>query len=175
MDSLFDNIEKGAEISDCGKYRYKLWRIWDKTKPFVTFLMLNPSTADANVDDPTIRRCIGFAKSWGYDGLLVCNLFAYRSTNPKELLLIDDPFGKKNDIYIQECIDRSEKVICAWGNSSILKKFDRNTKEHFSSIKSRMKIHYLELSKDNVPKHPLYLKKTLVPIPYVTKKEVEND
>src|SRR3546814_16904510 len=65
-----------------------LWRIWDDTKPQCMFIMLNPSTADADLDDPTIRRCIGFAKSWGYGGLQVCNLFAYRSTEPRELLKV---------------------------------------------------------------------------------------
>ena len=76
---------KSAEISPCGLYRYSLTRKWEAWKGTVNFIMLNPSTADAQEDDPTIRRCIGFAKAWGYGGIVVTNLFAYRATNPKEL------------------------------------------------------------------------------------------
>lgn len=89
-------MKKGAIISDCQQYRYALWRIWDETKPFVMFIMLNPSKADAETDDNTVRRCIGFAKSWGYGGIYICNLFAYRSTDPKVLLKVDNPFGDQN-------------------------------------------------------------------------------
>lgn len=172
MNSLENNnIEKGAEISACGKYRYRLWRVWDRTKPFVTFLMLNPSTADENIDDPTIRRCIGFAKSWGYGGIIVCNLFAFRSTDPKALLKVDDPIGEENKQHIKECVDMSEKVICAWGNGNILKILSKKFNYMFSTF--GMKLHYLDLSKDNIPKHPLYLKKNLLPIPYIDRKAGE--
>ena len=77
----------GAAFSPCGRYRYKLWRVWDPARPLgcVMFLMLNPSTATDNEDDPTIRRCIGYARSWGYGGLYVGNLFAYRATDPRRL------------------------------------------------------------------------------------------
>lgn len=171
MDSLFNDIEKGAEISECGKYRYRLWRVWDRSKPFVMFLMLNPSTADANVDDPTIRRCIGFAKSWGYGGIVVCNLFAYRATNPKELLNVCDPVGPENQQHLDECIQESEKVIFAWGNSLIVKKLF-NKLGYLSMVKFKTsKSHFLVRSKDNTPMHPLYLKADLKPIPYITKLE----
>ena len=71
-------IRRNAELSACGKYRYRLSRIWDDKKPLVLFIMLNPSTADAEQDDPTIRRCIAFAKNWGYGGFMAGNLFAFR-------------------------------------------------------------------------------------------------
>ena len=84
------NLNRGATFSKCKIYRYRLWRIWDAKKPTVLFIMLNPSTAGSTMDDPTIKRCIGFAKSWGYGGLYVGNLFAYRSTQPKGLLKLND-------------------------------------------------------------------------------------
>lgn len=83
---LFESIKKGGVLSEYQSYRYRLWRIWDQVKPKVMFIMLTPSTADADTDDPTIRRCIGFAKSSGFGGLYVGNLFAYRSTQPIDYL-----------------------------------------------------------------------------------------
>ncbi len=174
MDSLFNDIEKGAEISECGKYRYRLWRIWDKSKAMVMFLMLNPSTADAMLDDPTVRRCIGFAKSWGYGGIVVCNLFAYRATNPKELLKVCDPMGQYNIYHIQKAIDESDLVIYAWGNGGIVRElFCRHRsfeKLKFGYCFDNHKGYYLKLSKDGTPCHPLYLKSDLSPINYLTKK-----
>ena len=114
-------LNSGAELSECGKYRYSLTRIWDETKPKVMFIMLNPSTADANNDDPTIRRCIGFAKSWGFGGLYVCNLFGFRATNPKELLKVNNPFGDQNIWHTRKLSDEVDTIVCAWGNKPILK------------------------------------------------------
>ena len=111
-----------AILSDCGKYRYSLTRNWDSEKPKVLFIMLNPSTADADNDDPTIRRCINFAKYWGYGGLHVCNLFAYRATNPKELLHIDNPLGDQNIYHMKKLANEAEIIVCAWGNRIVLKK-----------------------------------------------------
>jgi hypothetical protein len=81
----YGGMKKDAKLSDDKLYRYQLSRIWDETKPKVLFIMLNPSTADADVDDPTIRRVINFAKSWNYGGVYVVNLYAFRSTDPKGL------------------------------------------------------------------------------------------
>jgi hypothetical protein len=160
------HVGGSAVLSDCGKYRYELSRTWDELKPKVMFLMLNPSTADANKDDATIRRCIGFAKSWGFGGLYVCNIFAFRATNPKELLKIDNPFGDKNIWHTRQICNKVESVICAWGNESIVRKLLKNDSpfKMFDYIMS--KLHYLELSKSGVPKHPLYLKSELKPVKY---------
>ena len=107
---------KSAEISPCGLYRYSLTRKWEAWKGTVNFIMLNPSTADAQEDDPTIRRCIGFAKAWGYGGIVVTNLFAYRATNPKELKKVDKPFGEHNHLYqLEAAVISSELTVCAWG------------------------------------------------------------
>ena len=97
-------MKKHAVISHDDKYRYQLSRIWDEEKPMVLFIMLNPSTADADVDDPTIRRVVNFAKSWGYGGVFVGNLYAFRSTDPKVLRYIDDPIGEENIQHIQSLI-----------------------------------------------------------------------
>jgi hypothetical protein len=149
---------KGATISECGKYRYKLWRIWDCDKPCVLFIMLNPSTADALEDDPTIRRCINFAKSWGYGGLYVGNLFAYRSTDPKELKRVDDPIGIQNSANIYEMFTNCDKVICAWGDDKMVRL------SSVANIIPERHLYYLDKCKSGNPKHPLYLKKDLKPI-----------
>lgn len=156
-------MKKTAEISKCGKYRYQLSRIWDESKPIVLFIMLNPSTADANEDDPTIRRCIGFAKSWGYGGLMVGNLFGLRATNPKELLGYNlckdfepshpDYINRKSVAYMASICD---KIILAYGNPPI----DNWEKPTFENM------FHLGLTKSGNPKHPLYLKKDLIPISF---------
>ncbi|BDA75123.1 hypothetical protein CAL7716_092890 [Calothrix sp. PCC 7716] len=105
-------MKKSALI--VGDYRYLLSRKWDASKPKITFVMLNPSTADANQDDPTLRKCINFAQSLGYGSLKVVNLFAYRATKPCELRKVADPVGPKNNYYIQLATRRASLVIVAW-------------------------------------------------------------
>ncbi len=144
----------GAIISDCNNYRYQLWRIWDNSKPNVMFIMLNPSTADSETNDPTIRRCIGYAKSWGYGGVYVGNLYAYRATDPKQLKLVDKPIGDDNIKHINEMMTKCEKIVCAWGNHE-------GRPDHiFSNFNN---LHYIKLNADGTPAHPLYLKKDLEP------------
>ena len=146
---------KDAVISDSGFYRYELSRIWDHSKPLVMFVMLNPSTADSNEDDPTIRRCIGFAKSWGYGGLYVGNLFGYRSTDPKKLLLVSHPIGSENKYHLKLMADRCETIICAWGNPVIVKKTNRSWRDLLFLNKE---LRYIKKCKDGTPSHPLFLK-----------------
>lgn len=147
-------MEKQAII--LGNYRYQLSRIWDKRLPKVGFVMLNPSKADAEKDDPTIRRCVNFAKSWGYGGICVANLYAYRTTYRKELKKVKDPVGKSNIAHILAVVAKCDKVVCAWGNNEL-------TPPYFKSF---INLYYLELSKKGVPKHPLFLKGNLKPIAY---------
>jgi len=155
-------MEKNALISDCGTYRYKLSRIWDNSKTMVLFIMLNPSTADANDDDPTIRRCIGFAKSWGFGGIMVGNMFPFRATNPKELKknqdkVYDSEVHRKNIEHIQNMKFQCEITVSAWGNPPINKlSIGINEGELFC----------LDLTASGNPKHPLYLKKDLRPKKY---------
>src|SRR5437870_4841901 len=105
-----------AVISPCGKFRYRLTRQWGEGAA-LPFVMLNPSTADAEQDDPTIRKCVGFAKRMGYDGIEVVNLYAYRATKPADLKKAGYPRGPENDRHIEAALVESHanSVICAWG------------------------------------------------------------
>jgi hypothetical protein len=113
--ALFD-LGRRCVFSPCGTYRYTLARQWDGTRPRVLFVMLNPSTADEDHDDPTIRRCIGFAQRWGYGAADVGNIFALRSTDPALLYTHGKPVGKDNDEHLRELARRAERVVVAWGN-----------------------------------------------------------
>jgi hypothetical protein len=160
-------MKKDANISICENYRYQLSRVWDETKPKIMFVMLNPSTADADNDDPTIRKCINYTQKWGYGGLYVCNLFAYRATKPKVLLKIKNPFGVENEQSIKKYATNAEIIVCAWGNKKIVKAIlkDKKPLDLLSFVSD--KLYYLELTKkDNFLKHPLYLKADLEPIKF---------
>lgn len=152
---------KSAVISACGSYRYELHRIWEINKPIVMFIMLNPSKADANNDDPTIRRCIDFAMRWGYGGIMVGNLFAYRATKPEELLSCIDPEGYDNSWHLVHMADKCKKIVCAWGNAPIIKKLRANLKQLNND-----RLFCIKLSENGTPIHPLYLPKGLKPIPF---------
>jgi hypothetical protein len=151
-------MKKAAILSDDKMYRYQLSRIWDESKPHILFIMLNPSIADAATDDPTIRRVIRFAASWGYGGIYVANLYAFRSTDPKALKHADDPVGKENVSYITHLIGMADKVVYAWGN---------NQKEPTWLSELVQTPYCIDLSKNGIPKHPLYLKSELIPKVYV--------
>ena len=112
-------INKAANFSSCRKYRYSLSRIWDNQKKFVLFIGLNPSTADEEVGDPTIRRCSGYAQKWGYGGLIMVNLFAYRTTLPSNLKKVKYPVGKDNDKFIMILSKKADITVAAWGLSLI--------------------------------------------------------
>jgi hypothetical protein len=107
----------GAVLSPDRVYRYALWRVWDASKPIVLFVGFNPSTADEHVDDPTIRRCIGFAKSWGYGGLVMANVYAYRATDPREVIALerDVAVGPNNDETLRTLAEDCDLVVAAWG------------------------------------------------------------
>lgn len=143
-------IEKYAHLSKCKKYRYALWRIWDESKPAVMFVCLNPSTADEVEDDPTIRRCIGFARSWGYGALCVANLFAFRSTNPSVIFSEKDPVGQENDNWLLSLAKDSEIVVAAWGNQGA---YLGRSKEVLKLLST---VYCLKLNKSGEPAHPLY-------------------
>ena len=153
-------MEKKANISKDKIYRYTLSRTWDSTKPTVLFIELNPSIADENIDDPTITRCINFAKDWGYGTLLMANLFAFRSTYPKEIYLIDDPIGKDNDHYILECVKQSDLIIACWGNNGTYMDREKIIKELVPNL------YCLQKNKNGTPHHPLRLPRDINPIPF---------
>lgn len=147
-------------FSPCRTYRYTLWREWVGGKGYVMFVGLNPSTADETKDDATIRRCIGFAKAWGYSALCMTNLFAFRATKPKDMKAAADPVGPDNDKHLGRLAQRAGVVVAAWGADGTYR--GRNT-EVLAMLDQTL--HCLSLTKDGHPGHPLYLKKTLVPVP----------
>lgn len=143
-------MKSDAKFSECRQYRYALWRLWDESKPYVMFVGLNPSTADETTDDPTINRCIDFAKSWGYGGLCMTNLFAYRSTDPANLRTTQDPIGPDNDNWLKELAKNAGVVVAAWGNDGA---YLGRSKEVTSTIKN---LKCLKINKTGEPAHPLY-------------------
>ncbi len=149
------SLDNGADISSDNKYRYSLWRIWDKNKPIILFIMLNPSTADAcpENDDHTMIRVKNFAESWGYGGVYVGNLCAFRNKNPKVLKHIDDPIGPENIAKVQSLVGLTDKVVYAWGNGYKEPEWLRDLVDTPYCI---------DISKKgNIPNHPLMLKKDL--------------
>jgi len=154
--------DQGATFSNDRKYRYRLWRVWDTTKKPILFIMLNPSTADEHVLDPTVRRCLGYAMKWGYGRMDICNVFALRSTDPKQLYASEDPVGSENDFHIRIAARESDKIIAAWGNHAGYK--NRST-EVQDLLKKPVEypVYALKITKTNQPSHPLYLKGDLVP------------
>jgi hypothetical protein len=152
---------KGAELSECGRYRFKLWRIWDQEKPKVLFIMHNPSTADANEDDPTIRRCIGFAKSWGYGGFYVGNISPYRATDPVIFKKSEEARAEvpANWSHYFEMIYLCQLHVVAYGVPQV-------PVPKYMEQKGNPMWHCLKLTKDGHPCHPLYLPSSLKPIPF---------
>jgi len=150
----------GANFSPDRVYRYDLWRTWLGGDGFAMFVGLNPSTADETQDDPTIRRCVAFAKAWGYAGLCMTNLFAFRATDPRDMKRASDPVGPQNDMVLKERAGRAGVVVAAWGAHGTYK----NRAWWVQGMLP--KLHCLRLTKDGHPGHPLYLSKTLVPQPW---------
>lgn len=143
----------GATFSTDRRYRYRLWRRWDRSRPVVAFVMLNPSTADARNDDPTIRRCVGFARSWGYGGIEVVNVFAYRASDPRALRAVDDPAGAENGRHIRRAVGRADLVVLAWGAQA-----------SGSGLLSLPRARCLGLTRSGQPRHPLYLRRDVRPV-----------
>ncbi len=149
--SLTDG-DRGANLSGCTNYRYTLWRIWDKALPLAMIIGLNPSTADANTDDPTIRRCISFMKGFGYGGFYMVNLFAFRATEPAVMKKADFPVGHPfNDEYLKLTTNKVAIVIFAWGTDGHYLNRDREVIAMFPNA------YCFGKTKEGHPKHPLYL------------------
>lgn len=154
--ALDSPLASSAVFSPCGRYRYELWRRWAEG-PHVLFIMLNPSTADATVNDPTIRKCISYAKAWGYGALCVANLFAWRATDPKDMKAAHDPIGPENNITLHRLMSPASKIIAAWGKHG--RHLDRDQRV-MAMIPS---LHCLARNVDGTPCHPLYLPGSLTP------------
>ena len=191
MSDLFGGeMEKGAVLSDCGKYRYVLWRRWDTAKPRLIFIMLNPSIADAEQDDATIRVCMGRARRMDMGGIHVLNLFAFRATDPTQLDGVADPVGPENDRYIEKYLgmrdfdgdgQRFEMMIAAWGDgglrpglaptlrSAARADWARPRRERWREVVSQIcgemgdRLFCLGTTKAGQPKHPLRISYDVAP------------
>jgi hypothetical protein len=151
-------VVKTAQISDCGTYRYELTRRWGPGAR-VCWIMLNPSTADADVDDPTIRRCMGFTRQWGYDALTVVNLFAYRAADPRHLHDAAqagvDPAGPLNVDCVALAAKFAGLVVAAWGANAVSLNRAAKTTQFLTAC--GVELWCLGKTKDGHPKHPLYV------------------
>ncbi len=145
-------MQSSALFSECRTYRYALWRIWDESLDSVLFIGLNPSTADESNNDPTISRCINFAKAWGYGGLCMANLFAYRATEPRIMMLTDNPIGPENDQILFDLASKAHVVVAAWGNHGSFKGRSVQISRWIQNLRC------LGVNKSGEPAHPLYLK-----------------
>ena len=151
-------MKKSANFSRCRTYRYALWRSWDEHKPYAMMIGLNPSTADEVEDDPTLIRCINFAKSWGYGGVCMTNLFAYRATDPNDMKAVADPVGASNNRWLTRLAKEAGIVVAAWGN-------DGSYLNRASQIRNKIpNLYCLKMNKSGEPAHPLYLRAELKPV-----------
>lgn len=157
-----------AHFDASGAYRYRLTRTWDRSIPQITWVMLNPSTATSTTDDPTIRRVVGFARSWGFGSVLVLNLFALRTTRPRDLAVSSSPVGPDNDAVIDGALAPDAEVIAAWGNHGTLPNPSSGAprcEEILQLLSSRSsRVRCLSRTAQGQPRHPLYLATDTVPV-----------
>ena len=151
-------ITKSAIFSKCRTYRYSLSRVWNTSLPGMLWIVLNPSTATETEDDPTIRRCMRFAASWGYGGIVMCNLFAVRATDPKVMLAHPIPVGPENDTWVDAYSREVALIVAAWGTHGRHMHRDMEVMELLRRESEQGKIKCLKLTKDGAPWHPLYVK-----------------
>jgi hypothetical protein len=150
-----DGVAADAVFDPARTYRYRLTRIWGSSGTHATWIMLNPSTADALASDATIRRCIGFTKAWGLDGLIVVNLFALRATRPRRLQRVADPVGPDNDRWISGAIQPWSVVVAAWGAHKIA---TGRAEAVLRIVAGRASgVGCLGTTRDGHPRHPLYV------------------
>ncbi len=148
-----------ARFSRCRNYRYSLSRRWAEGHGRVLFIGLNPSRADHRRDDPTVRRCVGFASDWGYREMELVNLFAYRSPQPAQLKRAADPVGSNNDRWIRRASARADRVVACWGTHG---EFGDRASQVLRELSD---LYCLRVTKNLQPAHPLYLPAGLTPQP----------
>ena len=156
----------GATFSPCRTYRYHLWREWESANEpqRCLFVMLNPSTADAEKDDPTVAKCGRFARAWGFDGLEVVNIFALRSTDPRALLVHPEPVGGlENDAFILGAADNCRgRIIAAWGNWGRIR--GRGLQVYEMLVRAGYEPLTFRVTNEGQPEHPLYQPKARTPV-----------
>lgn len=157
-------LDSRVVLSPCSTYRYQLHRRWASEGGAVLWLMLNPSTADAVRNDPTVERCERRARAWGFGGLWVGNVFAYRSTDPAALYCTPDPVGEDNDRHLVFMARQARMVVCAWGQHG---KFRDRAATVVRLLRANgVPLHSLKLTGSGQPSHPLYLPYDLQPQPW---------
>ncbi|MCP3872135.1 MAG: DUF1643 domain-containing protein [Desulfobacteraceae bacterium] len=149
-----------AKFSPNRVHRYALWRRWDESGKIAMFIGLNPSTADEVKNDPTVTRCINYAKRWGYGGMIMSNIFAFRATDPKVMKAANDPVGSKNDKWLLKLAMEANIIMAVWGNHGEF--MDRGNA--VLSLFEGIELHCLAMNKTGHPKHPLYCKNSLEPV-----------
>lgn len=161
-------MEAGACFDPTGIYRYSLWRRWRVDAPRLVFIMLNPSTADATMNDPTIRRCLQFAQAWRYGTLEVVNLFAFRTPDPRQLKRVANPVGDECDRSIQTAVEQADRVILAWGNAGTLHGRDQIVLQQLqrNAWSKTDRLACLGRTQLGQPRHPLYLKQDVQVMPF---------
>jgi hypothetical protein len=157
--SELDKFLGDAVMSDCNLYRYALMRSWDSSKPCIAFIGLNPSTADASLNDPTIRKCIRYAMAWGFGSLVMLNAFAFRATDPTDMRRARDPIGPLNDLYLDTFLADVTMIVACWGDYG----FDRGAElaRRYAGMLFALRVNF-----SGHPAHPLYLRADLQPQPY---------
>ena len=151
--------DAGAVI--CGPYRYTLWREWDPARPRLLWVLLNPSSADSNRDDPTLRRCMAFSHAWSFGSLEIVNLYAWRTPSPSDLVRVPYPVGSENDRYIQEASLRASRIIVAWGAHKVVHGRDCEVLDLLNQP-----VWCLGVTRAGLPRHPLYLKREVALCPF---------
>jgi len=160
------NERRTAVFSPCRKWRYHLKQVWDDTKPNLLWMMLNPSTADETQNDPTVERCEQRARQWGYGGVEVYNIFAYRATDPSDMKAQAEPIGPDNDKWAAEFAKQSQHTLAILGWGEHGKHRDRGA-EVLKIIQSHQgQVQVLKVNKSGHPKHPLYIGYKQKPQPF---------
>ncbi|MCT8159173.1 DUF1643 domain-containing protein [Pseudoruegeria sp. SHC-113] len=159
-----DDAASTALYSDCERYRYALTRIWDPAGRKAVFLMLNPSTATEVQNDPTVERCERRARTLGFGAFRVCNIFAWRDTDPRKMRAAADPVGLENDAAIREAAQWADQIICAWGTHGA--HLNRGPQVEALLRETGLPLFHLGLSKAGHPKHPLYIAYSEAPRPW---------
>ena len=149
-----------AEFSPDRVHRYALWRTWDKLKGITMFIGLNPSTADEVKNDPTVSRCINYAKRWDYGGMIMSNIFAYRATDPKVMKNAEEPVGPENNQWLLKLAKEANLIVAVWGNHGEFMARGKAVISLFGGIE----LHCLAINKTGHPKHPLYCNSSLKPV-----------
>lgn len=164
IDQWIGDTNSGAIFSEDRRHRFTLWRRWVDDCPvsdMCAFIGLNPSTADETANDPTIRRCIRFAKDWGYSGYIMLNLFSFRATDPKVMKAELTPTIYRNTSAIETVCYRAGFVVAAWGNHGDHLGMSGNIRLRLTGEK--IEVHHLGLTKTGQPRHPLYVRADTIP------------